>query len=211
MPTDIQISCACGAVKARLSDATPRRGARLVCYCDDCQAFAAFLGRADEILDDHGGTEIFQTRPSRLSISEGSEKIACARMTPKGVYRWYAKCCNTPIANTPPLADLPFAGLFVASMTNDGLDAAIGPVRGSVFRKYAHGDPRELPPKISPLTMAGVVFGIFAARIKGDVATPFFTKDKQPIADPLALNAEARAEIDAAIASADAARARPGL
>lgn len=211
MTSDIEISCDCGAVKARLSEPTPKSGNRLVCYCRDCQAFAGFLGRADAMLDDHGGTDIFQTRPSRLSITHGRDQLACARVTPKGIYRWYAKCCHSPIANTAPTAVLPFAGLFVASMKGDDVDARLGPVRGAAFTKSAHGDEADLPPKISSLTMIRVMLGIFAARIKGDVATPFFGDDKQAIAEPHVLSAEARAAIDAAIASADAARARPGL
>jgi hypothetical protein len=42
-----------------------------VCYCADCQAFARFLKRENEILDERGGTSIIQTIPANVTFAEG--------------------------------------------------------------------------------------------------------------------------------------------
>jgi len=70
---------------------------RCVCYCRDCQAFAHFLGKVDAILDERGGSEIIQVLPRNLTFTQGIELLACMRLTEKGLLRWYAACCNTPI------------------------------------------------------------------------------------------------------------------
>ncbi len=68
MPTTLPIRCSCAALRGTALGVSANRGNRVVCYCDDCQSFAYFLGRADQILDAHGGTDIFQTSPARLEM-----------------------------------------------------------------------------------------------------------------------------------------------
>ena len=55
---------------------------RVVCYCDDCQAFLHYLKRAD-LLDAHGGTDIVQVYSeapprlvgfARVDVAAGSAK-----------------------------------------------------------------------------------------------------------------------------------------
>jgi len=41
------LQCQCGTLKGFVDD--PQRANRAVCYCNDCQAFAHFLGKSDEI------------------------------------------------------------------------------------------------------------------------------------------------------------------
>src|SRR5262249_31767225 len=94
-----ELRCRCGGVRGRVKDAAPQTVNRLVCYCDDCQAFAHHLGRAD-LLDPHGGTDIVQVAPASVAFDEGADRIEGVRLGPKGLYRWYAKCCNTPVGNT---------------------------------------------------------------------------------------------------------------
>lgn len=114
----------------------PKRGCHLSCYCRDCQTFAYFLERADELLDRHGGSTIVQISHARVELSEGHEQLACVRLTPSGLMRWYASCCNTPIANTLDRANLPFVGV-ISSCWDPELDAdarlaLLGPVRARV-------------------------------------------------------------------------------
>lgn len=71
-----------------------------MCCCMDCQKFAVFLQQEDQILDQYGGTDIFQIPILHVKITEGNEHIACVRLNQKGIYRWYTGCCNTPIGNT---------------------------------------------------------------------------------------------------------------
>ncbi|MGF1603380.1 MAG: DUF6151 family protein [Thermosynechococcaceae cyanobacterium] len=64
MPHSIQ--CNCGKLKGALNRTdVVNRG---VCYCSDCQAFARFLKRENEILDESGGTSIIQTIPSNITF-----------------------------------------------------------------------------------------------------------------------------------------------
>ncbi|HET7540677.1 MAG TPA: DUF6151 family protein [Polyangiaceae bacterium] len=59
MPRDIPLRCDCGTLTGVALGAGPSTGCRVVCYCDDCQAFARFLARPDTT-DEWGGTDIFQ-------------------------------------------------------------------------------------------------------------------------------------------------------
>ena len=77
-------------------DASPKTGTRVVCYCDDCQAFAKFLERPD-VLDAKGGTDIFQMASWRLRITQGAEELRCMHLVEKGMTRFYTACCRTPV------------------------------------------------------------------------------------------------------------------
>src|SRR5690554_6746798 len=99
------IRCSCGAVKGTLR--RPGAAGHAICYCNDCQAFARFLGKSVEVLDAQGGTEIIQIQPGQLNFSRGTEQLACMRLTDKGLLRWYTRCCNTPLGNTSPNRKLP--------------------------------------------------------------------------------------------------------
>ncbi len=112
---EIKLACDCGKVLGKTQSMTAESGNRLTCCCSDCQSFALYLdglgrGNAEPILDQFGGTDIFQMPVSKLSIETGLEQLACVRLTQKGMYRWYAKCCNTPIGNSMA-ANMPFIGV----------------------------------------------------------------------------------------------------
>jgi hypothetical protein len=106
----LPLRCRCGLVRGTVASVSPDTGSRLFCYCDDCQAYARFLARQD-VLDAYGGTEVFHLTPSQITIAQGREHLRCMRLSPKGMFRWFAGCCNTPIGNTIS-AGLPFVGLF---------------------------------------------------------------------------------------------------
>ncbi len=148
MPTDLPIRCACGKLRGILRGASGERGNRLVCYCDDCQSFAHALGHADEILDENGGSDIFQTSPSRLEIHAGAEQLACLSLRKGGLTRWYADCCKTPIGNTLASAQVPFVGLLHNcidhSAPGHGREEVLGPVRSRVNARFARGNRDKL-------------------------------------------------------------------
>lgn len=96
--TTYPLRCQCGTVRAVL--AHPARGNRVVCYCHDCRAFAHVLDQASRVLDERGGSEISQVLPKNLTFTQGTEALACLRLTPKGLLRWHSACCRTPIGNT---------------------------------------------------------------------------------------------------------------
>src|SRR5512146_1569363 len=121
------LACRCGMVRGFASTEPPYN--HVVCYCRDCQAFAHFLGRADEILDEHGGSEIVQMRTRNLTLSQGADRLACVRLTPNGPLRWYTSCCNTPIGNTALKPRISFVGLVAACLEKDPPVArSFGPV-----------------------------------------------------------------------------------
>lgn len=112
---EIKLMCECGNVQGHTQLVTAASGNRLTCCCSDCQAFAHYLmelgrGNQPDILDQYSGTDIFQMPVAKLHIDSGIENIACVRLKPKGLYRWYTACCHTPIGNTMG-ANMPFIGV----------------------------------------------------------------------------------------------------
>jgi hypothetical protein len=132
--------CRCGAVEAQVSNAAAGTVNRIVCYCDDCQAFAHHLGRAD-LLDGHAGTDIVQVAPAAVKFTRGQERIAGVRLSPKGLYRWHTTCCNTPIGNTVA-PRIPFVGFVAQTFDHDAqrADAVFGNPTGGFLGRYAIGD-----------------------------------------------------------------------
>ena len=79
----------------------------MVRLCDDCRACAELLGQADDVLDRHGGTDINQTMPASVEITEGGQLLRCLCLTEKGPLRGYSECCRTPVADTVRCARTP--------------------------------------------------------------------------------------------------------
>lgn len=136
MMETVELRCRCGAVAGRVIEAAPSRTNRMICYCDDCQAFLHQIGRAD-LLDAYGGTEVVQVAPASLSFERGAEQIAGLRLSPKGLFRWYAGCCNTPVGNTLR-PGVPFVGIVVQAFSQP---ERFGPAIGAVQAKFAIGTP----------------------------------------------------------------------
>src|SRR5258707_6959687 len=137
------LQCRCGTLKGYVTHSASVN--RCVCYCSDCQAFAHFLGNPSEILDAQGGTDVIQTRPANVTFTQGQDAIACMRLTDRGLLRWYAACCNTPIGNTVANFRMSFFGLVHSCLdgTGQSLDESFGPVRARVNTKSAQGEVRS--------------------------------------------------------------------
>ena len=148
-----------------------------MCYCRDCQAFAHFLGKADEMLDAQNGSQIIQTLPAYVTFTQGQEMLACMRLSPKGMLRWYCTCCNTPIGNTLDSPKISFIGLVHICLDSGGasLDEVFGPIRMRVNTKSAKGAVTSS----STANIAGIlrVMAMVArARLDGSYRhTPFFS------------------------------------
>lgn len=199
MTGSLTLACRCGGVKGIATDVSPENGNHLVCYCDDCQAFARFLGGSD-ILDARGGTEIYQTTPSRVHIQSGASNLRCVRLTEKGLMRWYAGCCRTPIANTVSRARVPFAGL-VRPFFGDAPDgrprnSVIGDVAHTANERYAIGAPpgaTDTPPiRLILRIVRQLFFGMLSGAHR---PSPFFRDDGTPVVVPEVLSRERRAEL----------------
>jgi hypothetical protein len=174
-----KLSCRCGKVSGHVAGASPKAANRIVCYCDDCQAFVHHLGRAD-LLDAHGGTDIVQVAPACVTFDRGAEKIAGLRLTPKGLYRWYASCCNTPLGNTLSPA-IPFVGI-VAQAFEDA-DRSFGKPIGAILGKFAVGSPPPGSARLNLPLLARALRTILGWRLSGKAwPHPFFDREsRKPI------------------------------
>jgi hypothetical protein len=172
-----QLRCNCGKLKGILKRTKDVN--RCVCYCSDCQAFARFLKRENDILDEFGGTSIIQTIPKHIDFLEGTENLACIRLTENGLLRWYAACCNTPIGNTSPNFNLSFIGLIHSCLGADraSLDEAFGSIQMQIGTKDAIGEQKPESKGI----LAGIlrVFGMMLrSRFDGSYKqNPFFISE----------------------------------
>jgi hypothetical protein len=204
-PVDLPLRCTCGTLGGIVRGVSARAGNRLVCYCDDCQSFAHFLGGAERILDEHGGTDIFQTSPARVAIAQGADRLACMQLRPGGLLRWYASCCRTPIGNTLATAKLPFVGLIhactPAAAAGPARDDALGPSRGRVHVRFAKGDPARLDGSRTALSLVARFAAVaLAARLRGEHRrSPFFdARSGLPVVAPRVLRPEELRGVEAA-------------
>jgi hypothetical protein len=189
-----ELRCRCGEVRGFVADAAPRTVNRVVCYCDDCQAFAHRLGRAD-LLDAHGGSDIVQVAPGALTFVQGQDRIAGLRLTPKGLFRWYTTCCHTPVGNTVS-PTIPFVGVVVQAF-DDGAqrpDDAFGRPVGAILGKFAIGEPPAGSKGISLALMLRAIRLVLGWRLRGRAwPNPFFRRDtRAPIYPVTVLTAAER-------------------
>jgi hypothetical protein len=201
--TTCAMRCQCRAVQGVL--ANPARSHRVVCYCHDCQAFAHVLGQTGRVLDHRGGTDVVQTLPRNLTVTAGHAHLACLRLTPRGMLRWYASCCSTPIGNTLASAQFSFVGLIRACLDPGNLspDETFGPVTAWSSTAGARGDPK--PRQRGRGRMAAFVISrALRARLTGDFRqSPFFDPQTgAPVATPRVLSSEEHERVMAAVRQA---------
>jgi hypothetical protein len=188
MPT-VSLACRCGTVRGTL-DHVGSVGNHAVCYCIDCQTWAHHLGR-DDLLDDHGGTSVYTSRPSAMRITEGHAHLACVRLGPNGTFRWVARCCDTPVANVSANARVPFVGVPVAFFAES--DAA-PPVHVRVMGQYAHGAPSGTHPRLPPAMALRTGLRFAVDFVRGHHRpSPFASDDGSPLAEPVVLTRAERA------------------
>jgi hypothetical protein len=194
------LRCRCGRVQGLVTQ--EEKANRGVCYCRDCQAYAHALGNASAILDAAGGSDVIATMPKYVTITQGKEELACLSLSEKGMLRWYAACCKTPIGNTQRDYRISYVGLLHNCLEHSSvsLDSAFGPVRMRVNTKSAKG-------KISATSVRTVVLVVpFLAsvlRARMDCSyrkTPFFDPvSGKPVAYPSVLSASERERVMSAV------------
>ncbi len=200
MTHTLNLTCRCGAVKAKLIDVAPRTTNHLICHCDDCQAYARYLGDPDRLMDKAGGTRICQMSSAQIQLTTATEDLAIIRLSPKGLLRWYSRCCRSPLFNTLPTAGFPFAGLPADALSHPNgneIGQAVGPLLGRVNLKFAVGDTSHIKSEerslFSVLPRFIRIFG--TARLRGDHKRgPFFGDNGKPIvpAEVIPLDEKAR-------------------
>ena len=190
------VECDCGKVKATI-ESKHLRGYRAVCLCDDCQAYAHYLQRAD-ILDANGGTDIIPAMPSHYTIQEGHEKIKCVRLSDKGMFRWYASCCQSPIGNSMSSRAMPYLGvpsrMFNKKNSTEQIENEFGPVRERIQAQFAKGPLPPLAQKTVslPFMLRVIKFIAFAKLSRAGSSSPFFKADGKPVSEPYVLTTQER-------------------
>jgi hypothetical protein len=182
------IRCRCGALRGQLDcSGVSNRG---ICYCTDCRAFANFLGRHGEILDERGGTEIVQLAQPCLTFSQGTEHLAAVRLSEKGLIRWYAACCKTPIGNTAATPKVGFIGVIHSCLDRSHIDSDFGTSIALMHTASALGDG-----KLKQRGLFGMIVRIlwilFITRISGRYKnSQLFDRSGVPKAQPRVLTRE---------------------
>ncbi len=166
----IPLRCECSTVEGFI-EIKPKGGNNIVCHCDDCQAFAKYLGREDVILTKNLGTELFQVTPNQLHITKGKDSLACMKLKPKGLCRWYTNCCKTPVANTIN-GKMAFNGVYHRFIEFESMEIpkeeALGAVQTYCMTQYGQGEfpknshlkyPISATLKIIKMLLGGLIFG----------------------------------------------------
>ena len=186
---DHPLRCKCGTLQGTVTHTeSVNRG---VCYCRDCQAYAHALGCAETTLDNLGGTDVVATLQQHVAFTQGAEALACMSLTERGLLRWYASCCNTPIGNTQRSIKVSFVGLLHNCLEHSprSIDEAFGPVRMRVNTRHAKGTVASMP--LSTFTsVARFLASVAQARFNGSYKrTPFFSAaSSKPVVAPRVLS-----------------------
>lgn len=117
--TSIELRCRCGSIVGSADFSRPGL-ARVVCHCDDCAAYARHIGSEQ-------ATCIIQMTPAQVKILSGANRLRCLRLSERGLTRWFASCCMTPVANTSRHARMPFVGLMAGVLSCED-ERLLGPI-----------------------------------------------------------------------------------
>lgn len=168
-----EVRCECGSLRMDVQ-IDPKRSSHVICYCDDCRAYMRWLGR-DAQLDGHGGTEVVQVAPSEARIVAGAEHLGCVRLTPKGLLRFYAKCCKSPLGNT--MRGVPFVGLSVT-----GLKIPLSTRPDGVNARFAlNGRPPNASDRASLGVVGRTARQLVSRMVRGKLhPSPFLTAGGEP-------------------------------
>jgi hypothetical protein len=193
MGGEIGLRCRCGEVRGTITGASSRTVNRVTCYCDDCQAFAHQLGRAD-LLNEKGGSDVVQVAPAALRFTQGQDRIAGVRLSPKGLYRWHTTCCNTPVGNTLSPA-VPFVGLIAQTFDVPHLDDVVGPPTGAIQGKFAVGEAPAGSTGLNLSLILGAIGKVLGWRLGGKIwPHPFFARETRAPIYPITVISKERRE-----------------
>jgi hypothetical protein len=181
-----ELRCRCGQVEGTLSNASPESVNRIICYCDDCQAFLHHIGRS-ELLDPHGGTDLVQVAPADLRFHRGTERIVGLRLSPRGLYRWYSSCCSTPLGNTLS-PSIPFVGIVAQAFEHGerGADDFFGKPLGRILGRFALGNAPPGSTSLNLPLLFRAIRKVLGWRLGGKLwPHPFFARETRAPAYPV--------------------------
>ena len=115
-----------------------------------------------------------------VSFTSGIEHLACLSLTEKGLLRWYAKCCNTPICNTARNWQVPYVGLIGTCLKTDPV--AFERSFPRVQMRVNTGSAKQAPPSMrlsTVVSLAGFIPRVMLSSISGAYRqTPFFDREE---------------------------------
>lgn len=182
------VQCTCGAVRGQIDLSGTHT--HVMCYCADCRAFAHFLGKATDVLDQQGGTEIIQVAQPRLRFLQGEEHLSAVRLSEKGMIRWYAACCGTPIGNTMADPKGSFIGMIHTCLEKALINRDFGTNVATFNTQTALGEPK---PKQRGLigVLARFLWIVVTTRLSGRYKhSPLFNESGLPRVTPKILKPE---------------------
>lgn len=183
---EVKLKCSCWAITGVAQNVSPDNGNRIICHCVDCQSFAKYLKKQDEILDEYKGTDIYQMPISYIKITEWKEKIKCIRLTSKGLHRWYADCCKTPIGNTM-WSGMAFMWVIHNFMNHQvSRDSDLWEVLANTLLKDNSGERKSTR---FIVILPRVIWKLFIWKLKGlNKPSSFFNDSGKPIFEPIILD-----------------------
>lgn len=136
-PNPLAFSCTCGAVQGHITPDGAKAGTHVACFCADCRANELYHDQPDPA---PGPVHLLQVAPESLTFTKGAEHLQIMRLSPRGIFRWYAGCCGTPLANTLASPKLPFAGVRTSVFQDP---EQFGKVRVQSFVPTTPGKPPQ--------------------------------------------------------------------
>ncbi|MBY6081707.1 DUF6151 family protein [Ruegeria arenilitoris] len=181
----LPFACNCGELSGEITTKGVSSGTHVVCFCPDCRAGQLYFGQPDPA---PGPVDIFQMSPEFIRITKGAENLAVMRLGPKGLFRWYAKCCNAPVATTTSSMKFPFAGFDVARFSDP---SPLGPVKTRAHVQQANGKWKH--ENVAPAVL-GMIRRVISARLSGRwKQNPFFdVATGDPVVAPHVISLEER-------------------
>lgn len=188
------LRCRCGTIRGHVR--LPATTGRAICYCKDCQSYARFLGRAEDILDEAGGSDVVATLPRQVRFEQGLESLACMSLSEGGILRWYADCCKTPIGNTPRNYKTSYVGLLHSCLSSASMEHSFGPPKVRVNTRSARRPVRPTP-VATAVAILKLMRSVLPARLSGRYReNPFFhAQTGAPIRQPRVLSPAERSSL----------------
>lgn len=183
-----QIKCHCGQVHGHVLPGGP--SSRVKCYCSDCQAFGRYFGEEAQVLDAQGGAELVQVCQSRLRFEKGIEHLAILRLTEKGMLRWYAQCCRTPIGNTMSDRKMSFIGLIHTCLDKSAIDTDFGKQMAMFSTAEATGEPKPQQRGVFTTILRFLRLVLMSRLLGRYKKSPLFRESGEPITIPCVLSAD---------------------
>ncbi len=184
----LRFSCRCGSLSGHLTPGAEKLGSRILCHCADCRAVELYHDCPDP---SGSGVDLLQLNPDMVHIDQGAAHLSLLQLSPRGLFRWYAGCCGTPLFNTPRTPKLPFVA--VRSALFDDPDR-LGRVIAQAFIPK-----RGKPPvhKGAARMTYKLMTRMIPARLSGRWRqTPFFDiATGAPVSPPLVLSKQDRAAL----------------